>query len=1118
MTLKITSKRLIFFLKIILFSVLAVVSIFKFSYANSEIVTVTLTSILDNNNVIGPIEHQVTKHSIININDFNDNDYDFSFWLVNGVVRTDLNSTSSFFAYDGLNLTVVYQPTNSDSHPVIFIDTNGHIIDDVIFIDTGNSVNAPILLKEYSKPGLKLLVDSNKKPIWTPLTGNKTLNEITKPTVFSLTYDVADNIDPVMINNQQHNYNKLVTLSNENPNFSYWEEDGVILSYQEDFILSALYNRNITEVNDAGISKNTLVTISQNLNLRENYDTFLGHFEIHNENETLINIGFIASEVFVNNLTFETPNAIKIPSNNYNLNSNEFLRSIPKNMFISYRAYLETNKGIYYSETIAPRLNDSLMIYEIYGNGGLSESLFNQNYVVLYNGSNLSYDLNNYSLHFAHDDENFSLNSINLSGIISPNEFFLIELKGGGLDNNNHLPAKISYSNQSLDINSNSGTLALALDNSELSLTGLDDSRIIDLVGIGNSNMFEGENSADGTLLKNKSLKRSSMIDSNNNDNDFFISEIDLSYLPDRESALITFNSNGGTNIPTESVYLGLKIIEPEIPLKDGYEFIHWYLEDENIPFDFNTKIDNDITLNAKWELLTVVEMYVTIPDKLNYFIDEAFDTKGLAVDVLYSNNIYETLNSNEYDVSGFNSDTIGTKTITVSFMNKTFTFTVLVEDIYVVYINIDGFPKYYYDEGIIRGKVPNLSSYIGDGLFFDNLETLLPSVTTPLQYLILGGFNSHEAQNAYRYYDTNTDTVIQQGREIARETLYDVIKEKGISSATIRHFPAEGIFTTNNLNHLYVNEPSGSNPTSDVRFNQAVNLVKGINFQNGSNTMRVSEIPRFLSVYVDDLDAIGHNQANYYNYSQATSETGRMNNVMNKLGEIDAQIKLLVDAYKDRGIYHKTVFFVTTDHGMTPFGAEKNAGIFGSNDKYHKTKWPALRDKLKQINSEYIFEYLGPGESPKSTTTVVGVGAGLNMYLTFKGQRIRPNDLETIKNILLQEEYVEAVLTKAELNQMGYWRQANVDMLVVPSERYHFHNRDNSNGGMNPRGQHDSYHETSRHIFGMVFGGPVEKIGHYSDLSYVNSFGVMMAEALNLNLDQASAPNIPYLAHKIEN
>ena len=66
------------------------------------------------------------------------------------------------------------------------------------------------------------------------------------------------------------------------------------------------------------------------------------------------------------------------------------------------------------------------------------------------------------------------------------------------------------------------------------------------------------------------------------------------------ESVWINFNTNGGTLMPPIEIAKGATISKPINPTKNGYKFVEWEFEGEK--FDFNSKINNDITLNAKWE------------------------------------------------------------------------------------------------------------------------------------------------------------------------------------------------------------------------------------------------------------------------------------------------------------------------------------------------------------------------------------------------------------------------------------------------------------------------------------------------------------------------------------
>ena len=69
-----------------------------------------------------------------------------------------------------------------------------------------------------------------------------------------------------------------------------------------------------------------------------------------------------------------------------------------------------------------------------------------------------------------------------------------------------------------------------------------------------------------------------------------------------------------------------------------------------------------------------------------------------------------------------------------------------LIDDAYVVYINWDGFARYYLDE-LIKDAVgkasPTLQKIMEEGVFFDKLESTFPFITNPLQKCNYNWFNN---------------------------------------------------------------------------------------------------------------------------------------------------------------------------------------------------------------------------------------------------------------------------------------------------------------------------------------------------------------------------------------
>lgn len=67
-----------------------------------------------------------------------------------------------------------------------------------------------------------------------------------------------------------------------------------------------------------------------------------------------------------------------------------------------------------------------------------------------------------------------------------------------------------------------------------------------------------------------------------------------------KEMFTVTFDSNGGTKVASVEVEKGSKVSIPSDPTKEGFTFTGWYLD--NKKYDFDQKVEKDITLKAVWE------------------------------------------------------------------------------------------------------------------------------------------------------------------------------------------------------------------------------------------------------------------------------------------------------------------------------------------------------------------------------------------------------------------------------------------------------------------------------------------------------------------------------------
>jgi len=592
------------------------------------------------------------------------------------------------------------------------------------------------------------------------------------------------------------------------------------------------------------------------------------------------------------------------------------------------------------------------------------------------------------------------------------------------------------------------------------------------------------------------------------------------------EVFIVSFNTDGGSLIPDQEILKGKLVKIPQSPNKEDHLFDGWFRNSSKTePFDFNTKIIQDTTIYARWVyngggIVIVEDVFVYFSTGEGSYV-ETQTLKAGELALPPSDPSWDG-----YEFVGwylgselFNFNIPITTTITLTAMWKEIIIDTgddapyykegvpMIDDAHVIYINLDGFGKYYYDAMISElGNTSVLKQLMSEGVFFEDLRTTYPSITNPIQNAILSGCTSKYTQNVYRYYDRFTDTVYGQNRECSTPRLTKMTKDANIPSASVcQYLAGEDGYLPTTTNALYINAdntiPSvaarGSNKYGDAfaRFEQLIKLVKGepIKTQSGGAAITISSLPRFICIYCDDLDAFGHNEASSYGVAVATTETQRKQNCVNALKEIDQKIGELVQAAKDRGIYNKMTFFLTADHGMQGFG---NTAKSYTGEDFAFSKFGALCNAISAIDSSYKVEMVAAGSKPAGATSVVAVGANLNVALTFK-QGITNSKLKTIKDTLEKLSYVYSVYTRVELDKMGVWDGANIDLLITPASRYCFSN--SPLFSYQVRGQHDSLQPDANLVYGLIWGNGIKKGIVYTDRAYNYEFGVLMASALGL-------------------
>ncbi len=391
-----------------------------------------------------------------------------------------------------------------------------------------------------------------------------------------------------------------------------------------------------------------------------------------------------------------------------------------------------------------------------------------------------------------------------------------------------------------------------------------------------------------------------------------------------------------------------------------------------------------------------------------------------------------------------------------------------------VVYINWDGFAAHYYDLASSQSLIPTINHLRKVGVFFTNARTGIPSITNPMQTAIASGAYASRTGNVKIFYDKEQRIIVEQRRENRAENMADAFFRQGLTVASVHHFTFEDNGTyAGDPQRPYISLPYG---TYTQRFDQLYRVLAGDTVYSGNSLIKMNKIPRFVAMYMDDLDTVGHNNGTLA--PMATTEGQRMENILWRLHQMDTALGRFLERVSLLELYPRLSFFLITDHGMTPF-------------QFNETSIAAYQDLLTLIRSKgYRFEVLKPGERPSPFTDIVLCSAGLSLLLSF----IRPvpfKEILALQALVSNKTYVGKVMNAYEIQNTG--STDFCDLYISPSPPHIFKDYAPAIGGT-----HDSLDETSQHIFSLMWGaGIVENLTITRQVNTID-FAPTMAHLLN--------------------
>jgi predicted AlkP superfamily pyrophosphatase or phosphodiesterase len=300
----------------------------------------------------------------------------------------------------------------------------------------------------------------------------------------------------------------------------------------------------------------------------------------------------------------------------------------------------------------------------------------------------------------------------------------------------------------------------------------------------------------------------------------------------------------------------------------------------------------------------------------------------------------------------------------------------------HVILVDWDGFDPDY----LGRAPTPNIDALANRGSL-SIADGTFPTISNPSRASMSTGAYPEVHGNAAYYFDEETNEVVGETRFLAAETICEALAAEGRTTASVQWYMVQDHGTSyGDPEHLYV-QPGG---LFEKRVDAAIEILNLRPVNSGGKMVAVPKIPDFLAVYGPDLDAFGH------------AEGAEGPNMGPLLAELDRQLGRLVQTTKEVGIYERTAFLLTADHGMTSWDR-------------------SLAQELAAITAlGRRPEIVRPGRpaSPDAEIVIVA-SAGRVADVTLRGRAATPEGREEVRAALEGLPQISRVLGAADLEAL---------------------------------------------------------------------------------------------------
>ncbi len=399
----------------------------------------------------------------------------------------------------------------------------------------------------------------------------------------------------------------------------------------------------------------------------------------------------------------------------------------------------------------------------------------------------------------------------------------------------------------------------------------------------------------------------------------------------------------------------------------------------------------------------------------------------------------------------------------------------------HVVLITIDGFrPDFYLNEG---WHTPNIRAMLRSGFHAKGVTSVFPSMTYPSHTTIVTGVRPAKHGiyfNAMFEPNGSTGKIYWMDSSINVPTLWTAAKEKGLTTAAL-FWPVSAdapvdyniadVGSMGEKNRAAYARPAGFfDKVKKELFNDSPRIDLGKDYNTAkiaSHIIREGK-PNLMTIHFFGVDSKSHQEG----------RNGEA--VKSAVAVADSSVGIVMQAMKDAGIFEKTIFIVTGDHGFTDVTSTINPNV-----------WLVEAGIIKDVKQD------------DWKAQFFSVGGASYLYLKDKNdQQTAKQVKDLLSNLPAEHKKLFRFIDRNKMNAAG----ANPDVaFAITAENGGSFGNSMTGDAVKPRklgGAHGNFPDFKEIRTGFVAIGPGIKAGGSVPIMELCDIAPMIAKVLGLKME----------------